>query len=987
MKKIFTIIALSAICSFASFAQSVEDFEAVGDSLSTLIREKTTIKGSVQINKIVKRKGNKLDIYFGQSLSDFPWKPDQIEWLRNEITAQMPQSCEGLSLGEIYAKNINIKELETTTLSNDGKPSAFYKYRYPRKKAIEPFITKVDERSFKTGLDGRYIALWQSHGRYFEAKTNRWEWQRAPIQRTVEDMYTQSYVIPFLIPMLENAGAYVLTPRERDINRQEYIMDNDPSFEERCEGDRLAGEYCEEGNWDCENFGFADAKRIYTRNDNPFTMGTVRITRMAKTGKDKSLAVWTPDIRKRGEYAVYISYKTMPNSTKCAHYTVRHMAGTSEFIVNQQKGGETWIYLGTFEFAEGTGGCVTLDNLTPEGYRYVKNSVVTADAVKIGGGMGKIARGLDDVPVEEYVTSGLPSFTEGAMYWMQWAGCDSTVTADWEDDYTKDYASRGAWVNMMRDKKKIPFDLSMAFHTDAGTTTDDGIIGSLSVYTLMCDGSRTLPDGKDRMTGRELASLVQDQICDDIRADYAPEWNKRLLWDRSYSESRTTSVPGMLLELLSHQNLADMKYGLDPSFRFTVSRAIYKGMLKFLSEMYAVPYTVQPLPVNTFAVTFGQGKNANLSWEATDDPKEPTATPSGYIVYTRVDDGGFDSGVEVSESKITLPIEAGHIYSYKVVAFNDGGKSFPSEVLSIGLPEQRSGAPVLVVNNFDRVAAPSWFEDGNIAGFNAKCDGGVPYIREINYVGDNYQFRRNVPWKDDDDPGFGGSYAGYAGKTVAGNTFDFVYGHGKTLISLGRPFYSKSHAAFENDGAVTGTEAIDLICGKQVTTKQGSGAKPNKYQVFPVELQNAISEFTANGGNVIISGANIATDVWDEVYPAEVDSAYREDTRKFVEKVLGYKYLTSYGSYTGAVGEIKAKREIRPFNMEISEELYNVERVDGIVPANEKGITYLRYTENEVPAAVLFKGENYKIASFGFPIETLKREQDKEAIMKKALEF
>ena len=34
----------------------------------------------------------------------------------------------------------------------------------------------------------------------------------------------------------------------------------------------------------------------------------------------------------------------------------------------------------------------------------------------------------------------------------------------------------------------------------------------------------------------------------------------------------------MLLELLSHQNFADMRYGSDPRFKFLVSRAIYKGI-------------------------------------------------------------------------------------------------------------------------------------------------------------------------------------------------------------------------------------------------------------------------------------------------------------------------------------------------------------------------------------------------------------------------
>lgn len=44
---------------------------------------------------------------------------------------------------------------------------------------------------------------------------------------TVEDLYTQSYVLPLLVPMLENAGAYVMIPRERDLSVHELIIDRD----------------------------------------------------------------------------------------------------------------------------------------------------------------------------------------------------------------------------------------------------------------------------------------------------------------------------------------------------------------------------------------------------------------------------------------------------------------------------------------------------------------------------------------------------------------------------------------------------------------------------------------------------------------------------------------------------------------------------------------------------------------------------------------
>ena len=90
-------------------------------------------------------------------------------------------------------------------------------------------LTQNLDRPYKPtrGLYGKHIAMWQSHGWYYEQGLARWEWQRARLFQTVEDKYTQTYVVPYLIPMLENAGAIVMTPRERDANPYEVVVDND----------------------------------------------------------------------------------------------------------------------------------------------------------------------------------------------------------------------------------------------------------------------------------------------------------------------------------------------------------------------------------------------------------------------------------------------------------------------------------------------------------------------------------------------------------------------------------------------------------------------------------------------------------------------------------------------------------------------------------------------------------------------------------------
>ena len=76
--------------------------------------------------------------------------------------------------------------------------------------------------------------MYKRQGWYYEPKLDRWEWQRARIFQPVEDLYTQSYVLPFLVTMLETAGANVLLPRERDCQTAEVIVDND----EMCIRDR-----------------------------------------------------------------------------------------------------------------------------------------------------------------------------------------------------------------------------------------------------------------------------------------------------------------------------------------------------------------------------------------------------------------------------------------------------------------------------------------------------------------------------------------------------------------------------------------------------------------------------------------------------------------------------------------------------------------------------------------------------------------------------
>ena len=311
-----------------------------------------------------------------------------------------------------------------------------------------------------------------------------------------------------------------------------------------------------------------------------------------------------------------------------------------------------------------------------------------------------------------------------------------------------------------------------------------------------------------------MADIVQTQVVNDIRAKYDPIWNRRWLWDARYSEATRPNFPSLLLELLSHENFLDTKFDLDPRFRFDVSRSIYKGMLKFLSSEYGFNYVVQPLPVTHFSTEFNLAGNIVLKWKPQSDPLEPTAKPDKYVVYKRIDDGGFDNGTLVDDTTfVDKNISPGKIYSYKVAAVNNGGESFPSEILA-ACKMNNNSSPVLIINGFDRICAPASIKTKSFSGYLNNIDAGVSDKYDMSYVGEQYDFNPDSKWITDDNPGHGASHSDYEAKILAGNSFDYPYLHGKSIKEYGYSFVSSSNeAVWDSLVDISKYKFIDLILG------------------------------------------------------------------------------------------------------------------------------------------------------------------------------
>lgn len=846
------------------------------------------------------------------------------------------------------------------------------------------------------GLGGRHIAMWQSHGRYFDLKDLSWKWQRPSLFQTSEDIFTQSFLVQFLVPMLENAGANVILPRERDFHHFELISDNDACIEGSA---RFHGTVQTKGIWKSMDGGFADMRVDYRGEENPFTMGSVLSCKTyTKKGKECRIS-WHGNIPMKDEYGVYVSYKSLPKSTTDARYTVHTACGERSVSVNQRMGGGTWVYLGKFELAAGEHEIVSLSNKSSVA------GVLTADAVKIGGGMGNIARGIKDST--DFRTSGLPRFAEGARYFLQWCGVPAKVWSlnEEADDYRDDlmsrgewvqYLSGGSWVNPKHTGLKIPVDMSLAWHTDAGSRPDDSIVGTLGIYTLKSKGSTRLPNGKSRGISKDLTEMLLAQIENDLQAQWDRNWTIRDVWNKSYSESRTTGTPAVLLELLSHQNFEDMKYGLDPMFRFTASRAVYKAILKFLSLRYGCPYVVQPLPVRAFSARLNHlipEPCAELKWKETEDSLESTAGASHFIVYTRVDDGGWDSGVRVEATRddgwhgVSLPVKEGHIYSYKVVAANDGGLSFPSEILSVGLaaedgkvggPENGRGLKkITVVNAFHRVSGPKWFDSPFYAGFDNRSDSGVPYLRDWAFVGEQWEFNRSKVYKGGIDTGFGACYEDYMDRVIGGNSFDYPYMHGAVIMDAGYSFDSTSDEALEYDtGMVRESSALDIICGKECKVQTGSRS-PIRGGVYSKGLVRGIEEAVEYGRGILISGAYIAKE-------AEEGGS---NLKEFVRNALGFTLRREHGSRIGQVHHFGTMGGNISFPCAPCEESYCVESPDALSCWSMGSKAVLEYSDSHLAAGIQADFGHRRVAAFGFPLEIVSDPEARGRLIRESLEF
>ena len=836
----------------------------------------------------------------------------------------------------------------------------------------QPLTTNVSKPyRITAGLAGRHLSVWASHGLYYEAKRNSWQWQRPPLFGTNEDLFTPTIVLPYLIPMLEKSGAIVLSPRERDLQTEEVIVDND------AKNSHLYKEKNGLHHWrNTSSSGFANPRATYVDGENPFKMGTARMARTVKQEDKRSEIAFIPQIKNKGKKAVYVCYQTLPESTDNAQYTVYHKGQATTFSVNQRMGGGTWVYLGTFDFGEGCSknNCVVLNNVCS------KDGVVTADAVRFGGGMGNIRRGES--------VSGMPRALEGARYAAQWYGAPQEAYSSKEgrDDYGDDVNARALISNWWaggsaflptKSGLSIPIELCLGIHSDAGADRrSKNIVGSLAICTSYFNDGR-LATGVTRNLSVSFAESLLETIHHDLNRKFG-RWEVRELIDKNYSETRMPEIPSAILETLSHQKFPDMRLGHDPNFKFALARAVYKSILRFMCNQHGTAATVTPLAPSYFHINYLYNGQIKLGWRETNDELEPTAKPTGYILYTAVDSAGFDNGRLVKQNEIELSLHPHSTYHFKVAAVNEGGESFTTETLS-AYYQPEATSTFLVVDGFDRLSSPAVINTQQLQGFDLNEDLGVSLGTQAAWIGYQQNFNKWAAgvygWQ-----GLGYSDTSMQGQLVAGNNQNTVQTHVEDIAAMRKyNVVSTSMKAVEKGLCnLSHYQCVDIALGLQ----RNDGHSLVNYKTFTPIAQKLIREYAHKNGRLIVSGAYVATDMRDsldqvflsDVFKASFNGAVKTDT-----------LLAAIRPLANDTDSIARDSVVALLYKSPNAIHYAPTKVDVLTPLDGATTGY-RYT-SWWSASVAYVAGNRRSHIFGFPIECIKDSEDRRRIMAEAIDM
>ncbi|MHC4600832.1 MAG: golvesin C-terminal-like domain-containing protein, partial [Planctomycetota bacterium] len=316
-------------------------------------------------------------------------------------------------------------------------------------------------------------------------------------------------------------------------------------------------------------------------------------------------------------------------------------------------------------------------------------------------------------------------------------------------------------------------------------------------------------------------SVLHTQVIGDVRALWKSDWTDRGQKVANFGELRETDDMPAVLIEIAFHDTQTPDNDFLHEDEFR--RDVARALYKGVSKYLAPGGAVAPLPPTHLRVQSLPHGRIRVSWRAPSDPLESSAAATGYVVYASRDGVAFDNGREVTgaTSMEIGRFAPGDVHYFRVAARNAGGESLPSEVLCARARFDET-VPVLLVSGFDRL--DRWVT-----------------------------LRRGE------------------------NTFDYVRQHARALAdAASHTFDSASNeAVVDGDVALPDYVLADWILGEESTADE----------TFSTAEQALVSAHLASGGNLLVTGAEVAWDLGQQGSAADqtflasaLRATYRLDT-------------------------------------------------------------------------------------------------------------
>jgi hypothetical protein len=640
------------------------------------------------------------------------------------------------------------------------------------------------------GLSGKIVYTHGGHGiTAANEGDGKWTFQRGEGHNMIEDLGNIDQMA-LLVDYLFRAGATVvpLRPVGRQVN--EVVLDNDD-----------AG-VTFDGSWTDSHasvfFGSA---------------GDVPCREAGTSQKETAHARYKPNIPAAGFYPVYAWTPANKNAATDQLYRVSHAGGITEVTVNHRRVCNGPVYLGTYYFESGMNGYVDVSNRSSDA-----GSIVVADMIRFGNGMGDIDRGGGK--------SGLSRQDEAGLYWVQWhvdrsQGIPTTAYRETNVDRQATISLSPRYAAFMNQEAdgRLQDRVFVSFHSNAGG--GQKARGTLGLFNGNNDKTTATPN--QLLLAKSLAKKVNDDLIAQ-NGQFEHEWKDRhdnVTLDRDdieFGEINNHYIndefDATIVEVAFHDNKEDAELLRDPKVRDAIARATYHGLIDYFGAVDGnkTPATAAPAAVTGVYAESNEAGSVTISWLPTAANSYSGDPATSYRVYASTDGYGFDGGMEVTGKDMPSVALSGYDpkipHFFKVVAVNEGGESPPSEVVA-ALP---SGGPkqVLIVNGFDRL-------DRDL---NPK----QPFGKPGNTV-DRVRPRDS-------------------------NSRDYVV-QAASAIHAAAP---DTHIASTSNEAVA-NGAVKLGDYKAVVWILGEESTPD--HMFGADEQEKVEPFIAGGGNLFVSGSDI----------------------------------------------------------------------------------------------------------------------------------